>query len=147
MANTSTTNGLGTLHHECRFFVYYEDTDFSGFVYHANYLKFFERAREHLIGIEYIRDSFQRDGVHFVVAKAQVDFQRPGRHGDELRIVTRCHYGRSPSLVFEQEAWRNAELLVKAEIQAVCLNREHRPIRLPETVQKYFAQRRFDNPS
>lgn len=130
-------------------YVYYEDTDFSGFVYHANYLKFFERGREHLIGIEYLRELFAI-GVHFVVAKCTVEFHRPAAHGDQLIIATDCHFSRSPTLQFDHKAYRldkegNRELLVSCVIQAACLNAENRPTRLPQNVIGYFAQRRFDN--
>lgn len=130
-------------------YVYYEDTDFSGFVYHANYLKFFERGREHLIGIEYLRELFKM-GIHFVVAKCTVEFHRPAAHGDQLVIATDCHFSRSPLLQFDHKAYRldkdgNRELLVSCEIQAACLNAENRPTRLPQNVIDYFAERRFDN--
>lgn len=129
--------------------VYYEDTDFSGFVYHANYLKFFERGREHLIGIEYLRELFT-SGIHFVVAKCQVEFHLPAAHGDQLIIATECHFSRSPLLQFNHKAYRldaqgKRELLVSAGIQAACLNAANRPTRLPQHVIKYFSERRFDN--
>lgn len=128
--------------------VYYEDTDFSGFVYHANYLKFFERAREHLIGINYLKALFQ-EGVHFVVAKANVEFLRPAQHGDSLMIRSECRFSRSPTLLFLQNAFRIQEdgtemLLVRSEITAACLNQRNRPIRLPDSVIEYFSKRHFD---
>lgn len=115
------------------FWVYYEDTDFSGFVYHANYLKFFERAREHLLGIENLRDLFTQ-GIHFVVAKATVDFIKPARHGEWLDIESSCEISRSPSVIFTQRVVRSGETLVTATIHAVCLNASNRPIRVPEAV-------------
>lgn len=115
------------------FWVYYEDTDFSGFVYHANYLKFFERAREHLLGIENLRDLFAQ-GIHFVVAKASIDFLKPACHGEWLDIESSCDISRSPSVIFTQRAVRNGETLVSATIHAVCLNDANRPIRVPDAV-------------
>jgi len=56
--------------------IYYEDTDFSGFVYHANYLKFFERSRSDLMGISALKELFDA-GYHFVVSKAVLDFKAP----------------------------------------------------------------------
>ena len=56
--------------------VYYEDTDFSGYVYHANYLKFFERGREELLGVEKLQELFKK-GLHFVVAKIQISYHKP----------------------------------------------------------------------
>lgn len=137
------------LSHEISVFVYYEDTDFSGFVYHANYLKFFERGREHLIGIDYLREQF-KSGIHFVVAKCQMEFHRPAAHGDQLIITTDCHFSRSPMLHFNHKAYRintdgQRELLVSASVQAACLNAANRPTRLPQNVMTYFSERRFDN--
>ena len=85
--------------------VYYEDTDFSGFVYHANYLKYCERAREHLIGLNWIRELF-RDGLHFVVRRAEIDFLTPASHGDQITVKSRCFFSRSPLLKFEQEIFK-----------------------------------------
>ncbi len=56
--------------HEHRVQIYYEDTDHSGLVYHANYLKYFERAREHMLGLAELRRLYDEDGVGFVVYDA-----------------------------------------------------------------------------
>jgi len=68
--------------------VYYEDTDFSGVVYHANYLKFMERAREHALGVQELVRRWQQDRMGFVVYKAELTFKEPARHGDELQVHT-----------------------------------------------------------
>ena len=138
----------GTLRDRVDFFVYYEDTDFSGFVYHANFLKFFERAREHLIGIDALK-RWYLDGVHFVVSKALVDFHAPARHGDKIAILSDVQFSRSPRLPFNHEAWlvENGALtkkLVSGFVHIVALNREHRPLRLPDALIAHFRGKTHD---
>ena len=58
--------------HRFSIHIYYEDTDHSGVVYHANYLRFFERAREHMFGIQALVDLYKNDGIGFVVYQAQM---------------------------------------------------------------------------
>lgn len=145
MASTSAKPDESLLRHRSNFWVYYEDTDFSGFVYHANYLKFFERAREHLIGIDYLKNLFQT-GVHFVVSRADIAFKAPARHGDHLAIHTEATFGRSPVVMFSHKAYliENNEvsrLLVTADITVVCLGSDNRPVRIPNEVLDYFEKR------
>ncbi|MEE3327409.1 MAG: thioesterase family protein, partial [Myxococcota bacterium] len=62
--------------------IYYEDTDVSGMVYHANYLKYFERAREHFIGPEELVRLFEEEDTAFVVYKAELTYKEGARLGD-----------------------------------------------------------------
>jgi acyl-CoA thioester hydrolase len=122
--------------------IYYEDTDLSGFVYHANYLKFFERAREHVIGVKFLKTLYDK-GAHFVVHKANLEFRTPVRHGDQLLIETSGAYSRSPAITFEQNAYvlENGQRrpAVLGHVTIVALNAEHRPIRMPDIVIQKFA--------
>jgi acyl-CoA thioester hydrolase len=132
----------GIIRGEVEFPVYYEDTDLSGFVYHANYLKFFERAREHVIGIKFLKELYDQ-GIHFVVSKAVMEFKAPAQHGDQLLIVSEGQYSRSPALPFEQTAYLldaqgQRKLLVSAQITIVALNAQHRPIRMPDVILQSF---------
>ncbi|HWU69603.1 MAG TPA: YbgC/FadM family acyl-CoA thioesterase, partial [Stenotrophobium sp.] len=84
--------------------VYYEDTDVSGVVYHANYLKFFERARTEWLrqfGIsqEVLRE---RHGIAFTVANMQIDFLAPARLDDALQVTVDLHKRKRASLEFRQ---------------------------------------------
>ena len=117
--------------------VYYEDTDFSGLVYHANYLKYFERAREHLLGRARLVELWEREGFGFVVYKADMTFREGARFGDTLDIRTDVSVQSDYRAVFVQEAWRpDAEKpLVSAEIHLVCVDRDQRLVRLPESVR------------
>jgi len=137
----------GTLVGEHQLAIYYEDTDFSGFVYHSNYLKFFERAREHLIGIDFLTELYVK-GVHFVVSEAQLTFKRPAKHGDRLIIRSEVAFSRSPILRASQKALikhgEDETLLVTGRVDLATLNQENRPIRLPDfVVERFLEQRNF----
>lgn len=123
--------------------VYYEDTDLSGFVYHANYLKYFERAREHIIGVSFLRQLFE-EGFHFVVSKAKLDYKAPAQHGDIILVESQALYSRSPAIAFDQLAYvldasGQKRLLVQGEISIVVLNRANRPVRMPDRILKQFS--------
>jgi acyl-CoA thioester hydrolase len=86
--------------------VYYEDTDFGGVVYYANYLRYFERARTEwlrALGIEH--QALARDaGLQFVVRRAEIDFLRGARLDDELQITVEVAERKRASLMLKQDA-------------------------------------------
>ncbi|MDJ0668695.1 MAG: YbgC/FadM family acyl-CoA thioesterase [Desulfobacterales bacterium] len=106
--------------------VYYEDTDHSGVVYHANYLKYFERAREGVIGPAALVALWKEQGLGFAVYKADVNFLDGAEFGDTLDIVSTVRKDSDYRLVWQQEAWRPgaAKAAVRAEIHLVCVDRE-----------------------
>ncbi len=106
--------------------VYYEDTDHSGVVYHANYLKYFERAREGVIGPAALVTLWKDQGLGFAVYKADIQFLDGAEFGDTLDIVSTVRKDSDYQLVWQQEAWRPgaAKAAVKAEIHLVCVDRE-----------------------
>lgn len=105
--------------------VYYEDTDASGVVYHASYLRFFERARtEWLRAQGYGQEQLRSDSaLAFTVASLQIDFRRPARLDDCLRVETAVQELRRASLVFAQTLVRetDGELLSRAEVRVACV--------------------------
>lgn len=116
--------------------VYYEDTDHSGVVYHANYLKYFERAREHFFGIEALKALASEQGLGFVVYRAELSYRKGAVFGDSLRIRS-CASLASPYRVsFEQSAQRerDGQLLVQAQIDMVMLNAAQKPVAFPACV-------------
>lgn len=130
---------------EISFPIYYEDTDLSGFVYHANYLKYFERAREHAIGVDYLANLYQA-GVHFVVNEATLKYRAPLGHGDVAIIRSVGSYSKSPMVPFVQKAYRkkqdsSLELVCEGRISIVALNKDNRPIRMPDHIIAYFDGR------
>jgi acyl-CoA thioester hydrolase len=110
-------------HHQ-RVRVYYEDTDFSGVVYHASYLRFMERGRTNylrLIGADH-RALFERaqaeaPGFAFVVTHMTLDFKRPAFMDDVLDIVTAPEEVKGASVMLLQKVMRGDELLVQARVQ------------------------------
>jgi acyl-CoA thioester hydrolase len=108
--------------------IYYEDTDHSGVVYHANYLKYFERAREHAIGRERLVRLWQDQGLGFAVYRAELGYQEAAEFGDELEIRSTFRTEGDYRVIWQQEAWRQGsrKAAVKAEIQLVCLDRQRR---------------------
>ena len=86
--------------------VYYEDTDCVGIVYHSNYLKYFERAREKILGQEALVDLFDSSGRSFVVVKVKVGYKKAARYGDELIVRTIPTIESAYRLEFDQSVWR-----------------------------------------
>jgi len=104
--------------------VYYEDTDFSGVVYHASYLRFMERGRTNylrLIGADH-RALFEQaqaeaPGFAFVVTHMTIDWKRPAFMDDVLDIVTAPDEVKGASVMLLQKVMRGADLLVQARVQ------------------------------
>ena len=99
--------------------VYFEDTDCAGVVYHANFLKFCERARSdfiRLLGIDAnsLANPEQGEPSVFVVRRVEIDYLKPGRMDDVLEIVTSCAEIGSASLVLQQDVRRDGTLLARA---------------------------------
>jgi acyl-CoA thioester hydrolase len=123
--------------------VYYEDTDAAGVVYYANYLKFFERARtEWLRARGFEQDRMRVDhGVVFVVSKLQVEYQRPAKFNDALRVsceLTKCG---AASMSFHQVAKRTSDhvSLSEATVQIVCVDADSfKPTPIPNAMRSYF---------
>ncbi|MCU0886490.1 MAG: tol-pal system-associated acyl-CoA thioesterase [Rubritepida sp.] len=120
--------------HEHRARVYFEDTDAGGIVYHANYLRFAERARtEALRAMGLPHSDMQRmHGCFLVVKRAALEYERPARLDDEVTIRTRIRRA-SATLLLEQQVWRGEERLVVVEVTLVCVDQASlAPRRLPE---------------
>jgi len=104
--------------------VYYEDTDFTGIVYHANYLRFMERGRTNylrLLGANH-RELFaetesEAPGFAFVVRSMALDYLKPARMDDILDIITSPSEVKGASITLEQEVRRGAEVLVTASVR------------------------------
>lgn len=116
--------------------VYYEDTDLSGLVYHANYLKFFERAREHVLGPEKLAQLFEEAGLGFVVYELSMNFKRGAKLSEELEIRSEVERQSDYRLVFEQSAYRKKDdqLLVSATIDIVCVDESGSLVEVPEGI-------------
>jgi acyl-CoA thioester hydrolase len=104
--------------------VYYEDTDFSGVVYHANYLRFMERGRTNylrLLGADqralFEEAAAEAPGFAFVVRSMRIDFRKPARMDDILEVVTTPVEVKGASIVLHQRVNRDGETLVEATVQ------------------------------
>jgi acyl-CoA thioester hydrolase len=104
--------------------VYYEDTDFSGVVYHASYLRFMERGRTNylrLLGADQraLFEQAEREapGFAFVVRSMTIDFLKPARMDDVLEIVTRTAEVKGASVTLHQQVMRGGDVLVEAAVQ------------------------------
>ena len=112
--------------------VYYEDTDFTGLVYHANYVRYFERGRSdflRLAGIGHARLLDQEAPMAFVVAELNLTFLKPARIDDALVVRTRYQRIKGPRLIISQTVERGSEVLCRAEVVAVCIHMDGRPRR------------------
>lgn len=103
--------------------VYYEDTDAGGVVYHATYLRFMERGRTEYVRERGIVQSDLRDEagepLFFVVRHLDIEFMRPGRLDDLLRVETRVSKRSGASVTMTQHIMRGAEVLAKATVTVV----------------------------
>lgn len=118
--------------------VYYEDTDCLGVVYHANYLKYFERARTELFVTRMgSLAELNRRGEVFVVAKLQCTFRAAGRFGDALVIETEIDIASPYRVVFHHRALRlpERELLVSGEVDVVCVDANGKLRELPDSLR------------
>lgn len=111
--------------------VYYEDTDLSGVVYHANYLKYFERAREHSIGAQNLVALLERN-IGFVVHKVSLTFKEGARLGDILEIRSTWRKESKYRVVFHQAAWREDTLCAEGEVEMVTVDANNRLVPLPD---------------
>ncbi|MCT4557903.1 MAG: tol-pal system-associated acyl-CoA thioesterase [Pelagimonas sp.] len=117
--------------------VYYEDTDMAGIVYHANYLKYIERARSDWVAQQGLDQLAMRDeGIVFVVRRIECDYLAPARFDDRLEVRTTVKAVTGVRLIMTQEVLRNAEPLFRAEVTAVCATTEGQPARLPEKLRR-----------
>lgn len=122
--------------------VYFEDTDLSGVAYHANYLRWCERARTEmlrLLGIEQ-RAVQEAGGGAYAVSELSIRYLRPARLDDALVITTSAEELRAASCRMHQQVWRDAELLAEARLRVGFVGPEGRPRRQPDAWRQAFDQ-------
>jgi acyl-CoA thioester hydrolase len=122
--------------------VYYEDTDLSGIVYHANYLRWFERARSDLLrrlGIDQ-RAALETGEGAYAVSEISLRYLKPAKLDDDIHIETRCTELGAASCRMAQRAFRGAEPLAEASLRVGFLTPEGRPRRQPAEWRAAFAQ-------
>lgn len=120
--------------------VYYEDTDLSGIVYHANYLRFMERARSDMLSVAGIdqRAAWEAAEGTYAVADLSIRYRRPAKLDDDLVVVSRLASARAASCVIHQRVMRKLEVLAEAEITVAFLDPQGRPRRQPRAWMEIF---------
>lgn len=113
--------------------VYFEDTDTAGIVYHANYLRFFERARSDMLkaaGIDQ-RGFLDQGGGAYAVSEMDIKWRAPARLDDDLVVISRVTQVRAASCAIHQRVMRGDQLLAEANVVAALLTPDGRPRRQP----------------
>ena len=115
--------------------VYYEDTDFAGVVYHANYVRYLERGRSEFIraiGASHTSLMSSSTPSTFVVSGLKMKFVRPARIDDQLEVFTAMQWVRGARIFTRQSIFRGNELILEAAVENVCVSMQGRPRRLPK---------------
>ena len=127
--------------------VYFEDTDFSGLVYHGSYLRWCERGRSdwlRLLGVSH--EALHKGGENspslaFVVRHMEMNFKRPAKIDEVLEVITSTHDWSGASITLNQDIRRGDTLLMRAKVQVVLISSEGKPQRLPVHLQEAFGYR------
>ncbi|MGF1447152.1 MAG: tol-pal system-associated acyl-CoA thioesterase [Pikeienuella sp.] len=120
--------------HRLNIRVYYEDTDVAGVVYHANYLKFFERGRTETlrsIGIDQLKLKEQH-GLVYVVTRIEVDFRAPARFDDMVAVETEVKERTPVRIEILQRLTRKGQTLAEAKVWIASINEAGQPQRMPD---------------
>ena len=122
--------------------IYYEDTDFSGMVYHANYLRYFERGRSdvlRLAGIGHSALAARSEPLAFTVRRIEVEFFAPARIDDALEVRSAYEEIAGARIHVRQEIFRGPERLSAAKLEVICITLAGRPKRIPADLLAAFA--------
>ncbi len=122
--------------------VYYEDTDFTGFIYHAGYARFFERGRSdylRMTGIDH--RALMAEDCAFVVTRMIIDYRRPARIDEALNVVTVYESIKGPRILIRQRVERDGEVLADGEIHAACIRLNGQARRPPPMLIAALATR------
>jgi len=117
--------------------IYYEDTDFSGVVYHAAYLKFFERGRTEALrssGVHHSELLEREEPIVFAVRKMTVEWIAPAKIDDMLEVRTRFAAAKGARMLLDQEIWRGETPIARASVEAASMSLGGRPRRLPADI-------------
>ena len=117
-----------------KFKIYYEDTDAGGIVYHANYLKYLERARsEAIYSLGLTNTNLQKYHDTLIIVKScNIEYKKPAKFEDELEIISSILSKTRTSFTMKQIIKKNEEIISEATVQLVTVNKEGKPIKIPE---------------
>jgi acyl-CoA thioester hydrolase len=122
--------------------VYFEDTDLTGIVYHANYLRFMERARSDMLALAGIdqRADWQAGGGYWAVHSLSMTYMRPAKLEDALVVRSRVRTVRAAACEIVQAVWRGEEQLTEGAVMAAYLGMDGRPRRQPRDWRDTFER-------
>ena len=123
-----------------KFKIYYEDTDSGGVVYYANYLKYLERARSEAIyslGLTNIKLQ-KHYGALIIVKSCNIEYKKPAKFEDELEVISSVLSKTKTSFIMNQIIKRSEEIISEADVQLVTVNKEGKPIKIPEILEKFL---------
>lgn len=121
------------LEHHFGLRVYFEDTDLTGVVYHANYLRYMERARSDMLlaaGVDQ-RTTFESGEGAYALRGVRLDYRAPARLGEDLTVVSRLVSLRAAAVVIQQRVMRGETIVAQGEVEAAFVSPAGRPRRQP----------------
>ncbi len=118
--------------------IYYEDTDFGGVVYYANYLRYMEQGRtEFFRGRNIHLAECQKNGVVFAVTDVHIQYKSPARYDDMLDVETSLSEIKKASLTFDTKIYNQDQaLLITAKAKVACMNHRGRATRMPSEIME-----------
>ena len=122
--------------------IYYEDTDFTGVVYHAKYLRYFERGRSDALraaGVSHTDLLEDERPSAFTVVRMEIDFRRPARVDDALQVRTLYERIRGARMFIRQRILRGDDLVCEAQVEAACIDLSGRPTRPSRGLRERLA--------
>ena len=125
--------------------VYFEDTDFSGLVYHASYVRWCERGRSdflRLVGNDHrqlIDGSGGREPAAFVVRRMSLEYLKPARIDDVLEVMTSVKEMGAASLILEQRISRSGQTIFEAQVTVVLVSVAGKPLRIAAALREAFG--------
>lgn len=121
--------------------VFFEDTDLSGIVYHANYLRYMERARSDMLRVTGVdqRAAFEAGEGVYAVRDLAIRYRAPAKLDDELIVISRVVELRAASVVIQQRVMRGETILAEARVEAAFVSPAGRPKRQPAAWMQAFA--------
>ena len=148
--NAGLAGRLTEFGHRLQQRVYYEDTDFTGVVYHARYLHFFERGRTDFLRVSGVSHTDLVAGAHsgikseklmWIIRRMEIDYKAPAKIDDILTIETRTLEISGARIIMGQEIFCESKPLCAAKVEAALVNGEGRPRRFPAAWLAKFQPR------
>ncbi len=133
-------------HHIFAVRVYYEDTDFSGIVYHGSYVRFMERARSDMltrIGIDQ-RNAFESGAGAYAITQLNIKYKMAAKFDDALLIVSHPRKVTGARVFIEQNIYRGEELIINADVEAAFVHPTGKPVRQPKEWVEAFRNKLTD---